>query len=133
MIQYSLSTESNRTNLISRINLLKLAAGWVVTIKKQRKPRTVDQNSLLWLWLSCLEADGETGYTKEEFYAFFLTEFPTYRVILEKQVQITSSQFDVKEMSRFLDCIQIWAATELGIELPDPQDLRFEQFLESYG
>jgi hypothetical protein len=131
-MKYTLNTEYDRTRLLMKINTLKAGADWIVEVKKQKKPRSLDQNSLLWLWLTCLERDSETGYTKEEFYTFFLSEFPTYRVILERQVQVSSSNFDSVEMTRFLDNIQKFAAAELGIELPDPSDLRFQEFINSY-
>ena len=131
-MKYTLNTEYDRTRLLMKINTLKLNADWVIKVTKQRKPRSLDQNSLLWLWLTCLEQDSETGYTKEEFYTFFLSEFPTYRVILERQVQVSSSSFDSVEMTRFLDNIQRFAAGELGIELPDPSHRHFEQFQNSY-
>ena len=131
-MKYTLNTEYDRTRLLMKINTLKLNADWVIKVTKQRKPRSLDQNSLLWLWLTCLEQDSETGYTKEEFYTFFLSEFPTYRVILERQVQVSSSSFDSVEMTRFLDNIQRFAAGELGIELPDPSHRHFEEFQNRY-
>ena len=37
-------------------------------IEIKRSKRSIDQNSLLWLWLTCLEKDSETGSSKQDFY-----------------------------------------------------------------
>ena len=37
------------------------------------------------------------------------------------------------EFKQYLDKIQIFAASELGITLPDPEDLKFEAFKQYYS
>jgi len=37
-----------------------------------------------------------------------------------------------KQMVNFLTNIQRFSQTDLGVELPDPDDMKFEQFYESY-
>ena len=97
-----------------------------------REKRSLNQNSLLWLWMTALEKDSETGYTRDEFYQFFLEKFAPRREIFTNLVIVTTSQMDSKQMSEFLDNIQRFAIVELQFKLPDPNDQIFSTFYENY-
>jgi len=97
-----------------------------------RGKRSLNQNSLLWLWCTALEKDSETGYTKDEFYQYFLDKFAPRKEIFTNLVIVTTSQMDSKQMSDFLDSIQRLAITELQFKLPDPEDIIFSTFYETY-
>src|SRR5665811_2051765 len=45
----------------------------IIEIKKRAKKRTIDQNSLYWLWLTCIEK--ETGNDKNEFHLLYRANF----------------------------------------------------------
>jgi len=79
-----------------------------------------------------LEKDSETGYTKDEFYQYFLDKFAPRKEIFTNLVIVTTSQMDSKQMSDFLDSIQRLAITELQFKLPDPEDIIFSTFYETY-
>ncbi len=45
---------------------------------------------------------------------------------------MSSSMFDTKQMTNFLDAINQFALDEIELKLPDPKDLEFESFYQHY-
>ena len=107
----------------------------IITISKLVKKRTIDQNRLMWLWLTCLGRDSETGSNKDEFYEYYCYKFLKERKIVngtEITVIKGSSKLNTIQFNDFLDNIQADAAIEYGIQLPNPEDLRWKEFEEYY-
>lgn len=107
---------------------------YTITIKRANEKRSIPQNDLMWMWLTCIER--ETGTPKEDVYMYYCKKF------LMKPIQIgdklehiynTSSKLNQEQMSEFLTKIQIDALTELGITLPKPEDRFFEQFYAQFN
>lgn len=107
---------------------------YTITIKRANEKRSIPQNDLMWMWLTCIER--ETGTPKEDVYMYYCKKF------LMKTIQIgnkmeriynTSSKLNMEQMTEFLNKIQIDAATELGITLPKPEDRFFEQFYNQFN
>ena len=101
---------------------------------KDTRPRTVDQNRLMWLWLTCISQ--ETGNTPQELHdiycAMFLKETAHF---CDKTVEIVkgTSGLTTAEFGAFLDRVQAHAAAELGIELPSPGTEFFADFASYYS
>lgn len=114
-------------NLLNKRDFTK-----VMTIKSPKAPRSLNQNRLLWLWLTCLEVDSETGYTKEEFYQYFLESFAPRKTCRDKEILATSSQMDKAMMTDFLERIKMFAWHELNCNLPNPEDKGFNEFYKRY-
>ena len=105
-----------------------------ITIKKASTKRSIPQNDLMWMWLSCIER--ETGTPKDDVYMYYCKKFLIKTITIgDKQERIynTSSKLTSEEMTEFLNKIQADAATELGIRLPLPEDRFFEQFYAQYN
>ena len=107
---------------------------YTITIKRANEKRSIPQNDLMWMWLTCIER--ETGTPKEDVYMYYCKKF------LMKTIQIgdklehiynTSSKLNQEQMSEFLTKIQIDALTELGITLPKPEDRFFESFYSQFN
>ena len=117
-----------KASLNSLISTLKNGE-YSLLIKKKTKQRTISQNKLLWLWLNCIAQ--ELGYTAQDMHDYFCTKYLSKEVygaiIVVGTKDLTTLQF-----KQFLDNIKIFAATELGITLPDPEDLYFQSFLVRY-
>lgn len=103
-------------------------------IKKKRKDRTIDQNSLYWLWTTCIEQ--ETGQPKEDIHEFFKMKFlgvsERTAFNLTFFVPNSTTKLDTKQFTDFLDQVQAFAATDLGITLPNPEDLQWDSFYQHY-
>ena len=107
---------------------------YTITIKRANEKRSIPQNDLMWMWLTCIER--ETGTPKDDVYMYYCKKF------LMKTIQVgnkmeriynTSSKLNMEQMTEFLNKIQVDAATELGITLPKPEDRFFEQFYAQYN
>ena len=107
---------------------------YTITIKRANEKRSIPQNDLMWMWLTCIER--ETGTPKDDVYMYYCKKF------LMKTIQVgnkmeriynTSSKLNMEQMSEFLNKIQVDAATELGITLPKQEDRFFEQFYAQFN
>lgn len=132
-----ISTETHKVLAIERIKEVDLSKGkWEFKLYKKRKKRSLDQNALMWLWLTALEVDSETGYTKEEWKDIFQSEYCPRTMIYVGENKIekvkSTSQLNTKEFADFLNRIQHFAYHELGISLPTPDDKRYDEFYERY-
>ena len=105
-----------------------------VDIKQKREIRTVSQNSLYWLWLTCIMA--ETGNDKDYLHVYFGKKYlkQEQRIVFNYPVAITVSttSLDTLQFKHYLDRVQQFANVELGINLPNPEDLHFKEFYETY-
>ena len=107
---------------------------YTITIKKANQKRSIPQNDLMWMWLTCIER--ETGTPKDDVYMYYCKRYLMKTIqIGDKQERIynTSSKLSAAEMTEFLNHIQADAATELGIRLPLPEDRFFEAFYAQFN
>lgn len=101
-----------------------------VVIERYTEPRTLNQNALMWLWLKCIE--DETGTSSMEAYNHYCKKFLAYVNEWGEEVYNTSSHLNTKQMAEFMQNIQADAAAELGISLPLPDDLYYQEFINEY-
>lgn len=107
---------------------------YTITIKRANQKRSIPQNDLMWMWLTCIER--ETGTPKDDVYMYYCKRYLMKTIqIGDKQERIynTSSKLSAAEMTEFLNHIQADAASELGIRLPLPEDRFFEQFYAQFN
>ena len=107
---------------------------YTITIKKAKEKRSIPQNDLMWMWLSCIER--ETGTNKDDCYMYYCKKFLMKTIqVGEKLERIynTSSKLNTEQMTRFLNNIQQDALHELGIRLPQPEDRFFEAFYNQFN
>lgn len=107
---------------------------YTITIKKASTKRSIPQNDLMWMWLSCIER--ETGTPKEDVYMYYCKKFLMKTITIgnhQERIYNTSSKLNTEEMTDFLNKIQADAAAELGIRLPLPEDRFFEQFYAQFN
>ena len=106
---------------------------YTVTITKSKEPRSLDQNALMWLWFTCIEA--ETGTPRQDVHDYYCVRFLRRNISwngMDRTVVEGTSKLTKERMTWFLDQIQADAKTEFGINLPQPEDLYFEEFYQTY-
>ena len=106
---------------------------YTLTIKRVQERRTLPQNDLMWMWLTCIER--ETGTPKDDVYLYYCRKFLSRPVSVGTSmewVNDTSSHLTTAQMTEFLKKIQADAASELGITLPTPEDRMFECFYNEF-
>ena len=105
-----------------------------ITIKKASEKRSIPQNDLMWMWLSCIER--ETGTSKDDIYMYYCKKFLMKTIQVGERLEriySTSSKLTSEQMTDFLNKIKEDAQAELGITLPQPQDRFFEQFYQQFN
>jgi len=105
-----------------------------VTVVITKEKRTLDQNRLYWLWLTCIAEN--TGNDKDNLHEFFILKYlqPELIQVFEKLIykRLSTTLLDTRRFTEYLNKIQLFANTELAIELPNPEDLKFAEFYEYY-
>ena len=107
---------------------------YVITIKRMNTKRSIAQNDLMWMWLTCIER--ETGTSKDDVYMYFCKKYLCKVISIggkSEKIYNTSSKLNTEQMMEFLNHIQADAASELGIRLPRPEDRFFEAFYEQFN
>lgn len=106
------------------IQRLDVTKAWEVTIRPHKSKRSIDQNSLYWSWLSII-AD-ETGNTANDIHEWCRDEFlPCSEIKVAGVAHLarpSTTALTTKEMTDYLNRIEAWAGTDLGIILPSPDD-----------
>ena len=105
-----------------------------ITIKRASEKRSIPQNDLMWMWLSCIER--ETGTPKDDVYMYYCKKYLQKTIQVgtkQERIYTTSSKLSAAEMTEFLNKIQADAASELGITLPQPNDRFFEAFYAQFN
>lgn len=128
-----LLTELDRDMVISQIKRLDLKKVYTVEITERRIKRTISQNGLYWLWLTCISH--ETGNDKDVLHEYFKMNYiiPEHITVFGIVQEIRSTtNLNTIQFKYLLDSIQIFASTELAITLPDPEDKRWEEFYDYY-
>lgn len=124
--------ETLHRRLDTQLSLLS-NGDYTLKIERPLRPRTLNQNRIFWLWMACIET--ETGTPRQDIHDHLCTLY------LRRQTEIGGQQrtvvggtsaLTVEAMTRFLNEVQAWAASELGITLPTPADLAWADFEEQY-
>jgi len=129
-----LHTELDRDMVIGHIKRLDLKKTYTVEVTEKRIKRTISQNSLYWLWLTCIEF--ETGEDRNELHEYFKRKWlePKDIIIKNDRFQYYSTRsLNTIQFKYYLDHLQIFASTELAIKLPDPEDKYWEEFYSFYS
>jgi hypothetical protein len=127
----------SREEAIKLVSELDLSKVHQVKVTCKRGKRSIDQNALYWMWLTCIEQ--ETGNEKNDLHFHFKGEYLIHLTKkinilgIEKYRLISTSELDTLQFTQYLEKIQIFANTELGINLPNPSDLEFERFKDYYS
>ena len=129
-----LTTETDRDMVIGYINRLDISKLHTVEVLKKNANRSISQNSLYWLWLTCIES--ETGTERIDLHE--ITFKPRYiipkkvMVLGKEEERVSTKDLDTKQFKEYLDKVQIFASTELSITLPLPEDLHWQEFYDYY-
>ncbi|MBD5362995.1 MAG: hypothetical protein HDR81_09335 [Bacteroides sp.] len=106
---------------------------YTVKIIRKTEPRTISQNSLMWMWYKCMEE--ATGTPKEDFHDYYKAKYLSREVVVgQKWYRVTGSttELNTLQMTNFLNKVQADAAIEFGINLPLPSDRHFQSFVSEY-
>lgn len=128
-----LISEVDREMVISQIKRLDLKKTYTVEITEKKSRRTISQNALYWLWLTCISF--ETGNDKDDLHEYFKDKFlipESFELFGEKRDRRTTVKLNTIQFKYYLDSIQTFSNTQLSITLPDPEDKYWDEFYKYY-
>ncbi len=129
MIDIILRTPEQKVWAKGQIDSLDLTNPWVLTIKRHTKKRSISQNNLLHKWLDII-AD-ETGNSPEDVKEAMKEQFLGMVEVsiggMPYMVRKHTSALSTEEMTTFMNQIYVFAAEDLDIHLPVPEDLHFRR------
>lgn len=104
-----------------------------------KKTRSLSQNSLYWVWLTCIES--ETGNDKDNLHWFFKHKFLGYadlQINTKKTIEFikvikSTTDLNTNQFNEYLTKIHSFCATELNITLLYPEDKNFLDFYNTYA
>lgn len=132
-MKFIIHNEHSRRVVFEYLEKLNLAKKYSVEITLKREIRTLSQNRLYWLYLACLEQ--ETGNEKEALHDFFKRKWlrkNTTKLQNELIISVYSTtELNTVQFNQYIEKIVLFAAEE-GIILPDPNDLSWSQFYDTY-
>ncbi|MCK5602159.1 recombination protein NinB [Candidatus Pacearchaeota archaeon] len=120
--------ESDKNRAIKYIQALNIDKPWSVDIELYKKNRSLSQNKLYWKWITCI--GDSIGYGRDELHAIMADKFLPNEIVEYGGKQIkkdkSTSRLNTKEFTEYLEKIDRFAAAELGIILPSPEDCYYE-------
>lgn len=121
---------SDKETIKSYLDKLPEGKKYEVSVNLQREKRSINQNSLYWLWVACIcdETGNSKGKVHSELGKMFLP-LKTGKLGVEP---ISTTTLDTLQMKKYLDEVCLWAAEFLGCILPDPEDLYWNEFYDKY-
>lgn len=110
------------TRILQRISTLPATRAWAVEVKEYRERKTDAQQGYLWgvvyptiaNFCGCGPKDVHRDLGR-----LFLFDGESHGIARVR----STSDFDVVEMSHYLDQVIAWAAVELGVAIPEPTHL----------
>lgn len=96
-----------------------------VSIREQGRPRSLNQNAYMWGVVYQMIAD-ETGHTTEEVHEFCKMKFLPRKFVAiagdEYSITKSTATLSTDEMEEYLTQVRVFAATELSLTIPLPNE-----------
>lgn len=133
-MKYVIKDNKAKQAVIAHIDGLIDGNEYEVSISRKLRLRTVPQNRLYWLYLSCIE--DETGMDKEDLHTHFKQKYLKQEDLTIGSdtfiKTVTTKKLTTMQFTDYINKIRIFSSSELAIILPDPADILWEQFYERY-
>lgn len=133
-MKFIIHNQESLQGVIEYISKLNLEKRYEINITLKREKRTIPQNRLYWLYVTCI-AD-ETGNSKEDIHNHLKQTFLKVEDMIIGNASIaktiSTTKLSTSMMANYINQIVVWASSECGIILPDPADYVWEQFYEKY-
>ena len=102
-------------------------------LRKKKSQRSLNQNN--YYWGVCIELISQhTGYDPDEIHEILKQMFLPKRMEIQtasgtihKTISKSTTELDTKGMEEYLENIRRWAASELGCNVPEPNEISYEE------
>lgn len=120
----TINSETSRARVAGFIGNLSTKKRWRVEVKEARGRRTLNQNALYWKWVGIIAS--ATGNSPKATHDALKDEFcPPSEVKLGSLTKMThtTTALEIEAMSEYMNNVQAFAETELGLLLPIPEEM----------
>jgi hypothetical protein len=125
MPAYTIRNEHDRQQVADTLSAVDPTLGWRVTVEKLKKVRTIPQNRLYHDWIGIIAT--EMGDSHEDVHDYMRKMFlpPVIKTVGGETFEILQSttKLEVPEMSEYMNKVEAWAGSFLGLSLPHPEDM----------
>lgn len=129
-MDFKVRNSTDRDGIKAYLDRLPEGKEYDVRIVLHRNKRSDSQNNLYWMWLGIISKD--TGNSAEDIHKVFARKFIGVDVVDfagEKIAKVKSTtRLSTEDFTAYLGQVEAFALTELGIVLPHPEDLYYNQF-----
>ena len=123
MPSHKIFSEESKGRVIELIRTLDPDREWVVEVRRKTKQRTLSQNR--WLWMCHQILADDTGNHIDDIHDIIKEKFLTPRVVVFNDVEhrtYSTQNLTTVEWGEFMEKYYAFAASELGIMFPHPDD-----------
>lgn len=128
MTKLIIMNEYSKKAVVDFISGLNVEKPWDITIERPKKKRTLSQNALYWDWVT--DIGDHLGYFKNDMHELLKKNHMVPKIIIfeGKEHEIKSiKNLNTREMSEYMDKVNYWAHSEMGIRLKIPADQQRNQ------
>jgi hypothetical protein len=117
-----------RERVAALVATLDLGRPWEVTVKPYTRKRSLSANALYFAWINEVVKiiHNDTGQDKEDVHEYLKRKFlepRRFEVNGEEFTVYSTKNLSSADFKSFMDKVMAWAATDLGIMLPTPEEL----------
>ncbi len=117
---YTLRSDDDWKRFGVALRALDRSKPWEASVRPYRKGRSIQANNLFHAWMAIL--GDHTGYSLEDMKVLMKEQFLTPRMVsfrgMNRLLYPSTAELKSAEFTAFMDKIQAWAATDLGVTLP---------------
>jgi hypothetical protein len=108
---------------------LEEGASYILDLKKAKKKRSAPQNAYYWGVIVLVISD-HTGYTSQEAHQELAGMFLSYTHENGKRFVKSTTELNTFEFEQYAEKCRRWAATELDITIPLPNEITEETWMQ---
>lgn len=109
---------------------------YTLVFEKAKKPRSNDQNKLMWVWFTCISRSWSEAYgrlwTPQNVHDYYCRKFLLTTLPDGSSIPGSTSKLDSEAFTEFLNKVQADAATEYGITLLSITDPMYDFWSRQY-
>lgn len=133
-MQFTANNKASWSSVLEYIGKLPNKA-YDVSITLHHNKRSKSQNAMYWAWVGCIAS--ETGNSTEDIHDAMRQKFLpfSHSTVLNGVIHhyTSSSSLDTAQFTEYMKSVEAFAASELGIVLPHPEDAYYNDFYKRYG
>ena len=132
-----IESEIHRKQALDAIAALRIGGKrrYVFELKLWRRPRSLDQNRLYWMWLRAVQAD--TGNEPNALNEYYKHEFLMDRSVTVEGVVVkvprSTKDLNTEEFSQFLQRVHDHTEDFFNVMLPWPDSIGWDSLCARYG